>query len=331
MNNNKYYLSIGIILSVILIFNACRKDDPEEVKYIPFEKVSGFVISNEGLKLLATDKGLYTLNETSGRFEILNNDLQITPLNDLAYSKSAAVRELWLASDNGAYNFTAKTSLTATNSGLAGNSVKHLSFDDRKRAYFATPEGISILEDAEWLYTAGRDELYLNYEITGISTASNGFTYVTTKGGGVERFRVEPDGITGATLFDKDWSGLETNTIHTVYIDDTVQVYGTDYGVAFHFSEFTKWDWLVFTTADGLISDTVLTIVKDLSDNWWFGTAQGISNFKDSDWTNHSVESHAILSNTVKFSAVDKDGSVWFASDEGLTRFLNNEWINFSK
>ncbi|MBE0655031.1 MAG: hypothetical protein IH594_14615 [Bacteroidales bacterium] len=331
MNTNKYYFPIGIILSITLIFNACRKDDPEEVKYIPFERVSGFVISDDGLKLLATDKGLYALNETSGRFEVMSNDLQITPLNDLACSKSEAVEELWLASDKGAFNFTTKTSLTATNSGLPDNAVKRLSFDDRNRAYFATLEGISVLEDSEWLYTAGLDDLYLNYEITGIATASNGFTYVTTKGGGVERFKVEADGITGATLFDKDWSGLETNTIHSVFIDDTVQVYGTDYGVAFHFSEFTKWDWMVYTTADGLISDTVLTIVKDLSDNWWFGTPQGISKVKDSGWTNFRVATHAILSDTAKFSAVDTDGSVWFASDEGLTRFLNNEWINFSK
>jgi ligand-binding sensor domain-containing protein len=331
LNNNKYYFHIGIILSITLIFNACRKDDPEEVKYIPFVWVSGFIISDEGFKLLATDKGLYALNETNGRFEVLSNDLKITPLNDLAYSNSSAVRDLWLATDNGAFNFTARTSLTPTNSRLPDNAVKHLSFDDRNRAYFATPEGIFVLEDTEWLYTTGLDDLYLNYEITGIASSGNGFTYVTTRGGGVERFKVEADGITGATLFDKDWSGLETNIIHTVFVDDTLQVYGTDNGIAFHFSEFTKWDWMVYTTADGLISDTVLTIVKDLSDTWWFGTPEGISRLKDSEWTNHTVETHAILSDTVKFSAVDTDGSVWFASDEGLTRFLNNEWINFPK
>jgi hypothetical protein len=53
--------------------------------------------------------------------------------------------------------------------------------------------------------------------------------------------------------FTNDWTLLESDNINTVFIDDTTHVYGTDRGAALHSSECTKWDWLVYTTSEGLI------------------------------------------------------------------------------
>jgi ligand-binding sensor domain-containing protein len=241
------------------------------------------------------------------------------------------LRELWLASDSGAFNFTSQLFVNKNNSGLHNNVVHHLDFDYSGNACFAASDGISILHNGKWAKSSGLDNLYLNFEITGMASAANGFTYVTTYGGGVERFKIDVDGISGATIFDNDWTWLESDNINTVFIDDTTQVYGTDRGVALHFSEYTKWDWLLYTISDGLIGDTVLAIVKDHSDNWWFGTTRGISRLNDAEWTNYTVETQNIISDNIKFLAVDIDGSVWFASDEGLSQFIDGQWINYSK
>lgn len=181
--------------------------------------------------------------------------------------------------------------LTKSNSGLHNNTVKYLNFDNNNRSYFATPKGVSIFDSKKWFETPGSNDLYLNFEITDIESAVNGFTYVTTKGGGVERIKIDVDGISGATVFDTDWSKLESNNINTVYIDSITQVYGTDAGVAMHFSEFTKWDWETYTVADGLINDTVTAVLKDKSNNWWFGTKNGLSSFNYLKWTDYTVES----------------------------------------
>jgi ligand-binding sensor domain-containing protein len=100
-------------------------------------------------------------------------------------------------------------------------------------------------------------------------------------------------------------------------------------GVAMHYSEYTKWDWENYTTADGLISDTVLSIVKDNSNNWWFGTVKGLSKLDGENWTSYTAEIDGFKSNTIKFMAIDADGSLWIASDNGLSHFKNNSWTNY--
>ena len=139
------------------------------------------------------------------------------------------------------------------------------------------------------------NDLYQNHEITDVASAVNGFTYITTNGGGIERFEMGVDGISSATIFDSDWTLLESNNINTVFIDSITQAYGTDMGVGLHFSEFTKWDWEIYSTIDGLIDNNVISVLKDKSNNWWFGTNVGLSKFDNTNWTNYTVEKQMVF------------------------------------
>jgi ligand-binding sensor domain-containing protein len=327
--NNLIHPNGLAVLLVCLLFS-CKNDEPVETE-IQFETVNGFVINKLGDKLLATDKGLYLFQESKGKYEPVGSKIQPAPVNDLTYSKTEPKEELWLASNSGILNFTNQLQYTASNSGLSTDVVTRLDFDFKNRGIFANPKGLSILDKSKWFASTGLNDIYLKFQITDIASASNGFTYVTTKGGGIERIKMDVDGISGATIFDTDWSKLESNNINTVFIDSITQVYGTDAGVALHFSEFTKWDWETYSKNDGLINDTVIAVVKDGSKNWWFGTTQGLSRLNNSQWTNYSVKTHNLLSNNVKFLAVDIDGTVWFASDEGLSHFVNGQWVSYSK
>lgn len=332
MTCKKLIYLLGLVYLLTCSLNSCITDTPIEFEETPFESVNGFVISDKGEKVLATHKGLYLFDEKTGNYIAVTGSVQFSSPNDLTYSKKQSGSELWLASDAGVLNFTTQQQLTSTNSGLKDNIVTHLDFDFENRGIFAIHKGLSILNsNNKWFESTGQNDLYKNFEITDIASAVNGFTYVTTKGGGVERIKMDVDGISGATVFDTDWTKLESNNINTVFIDSITQVYGTDAGVAMHFSEFTKWDWETYTKTDGLINDTVIAIVKDKSDIWWFGTKHGLSSFNNSKWTNYSVETHQIISNNIKFLALDIDGTVWFASDNGLSHFTGGKWVNYSK
>lgn len=330
MLTEKLPYTIGIVMFIGILFFACDNNDPKEVEDPTFEIVTGFTISKNGEKLLATDNGLFLFDDTSEKFTFVNTEPLIGPLNDLAISNTQ-VEELWLASNEGAYNFTTMELITSENSELLSNNVGNLNFDFNSRTYFATPQGVSILDNSEWSENLGKDSLFLKYQITDIASAINGFTYTTTNGGGVERYNLDVDGVSSATIFDTDWTKLESNNINTVYIDSITQVYGTDMGVAMHFSEYTKWDWETYTKNDGLIDNNVISVVKDKSNNWWFGTILGLCRFDNSSWTSYTVETDGILSNNIKFLAADIDGSVWVASDNGLSQFNNNQWINYLK
>jgi len=294
MLNKKLFYFIGFALFTIGLFNACDNNEPEEIVEMTFETVNGFIINQKGEKLLATNTGLFMFNETTAKYDFVKSENNLKPLNDLTCTKVPTLKELWLASNDGVLNFNTQQLFTNSNSGLKNNTVSRLDFDFSNRGIFATPNGLSILDNNKWISSSGLNDLYLNFEITDIGAATNGFTYVTTKGGGVERFEMDVDGISGATVFDTDWTKLESNNINTVFIDSITQVYGTDMGVAIHTSEFTKWDWKNYTTTDGLINNNVISVVKDKSGNWWFGTNSGLSRFSNSKWTNFTVETDNI-------------------------------------
>ncbi len=318
---------IQIVAITAICFGCEKKDTPKT----PYESINGFTISEKGEKFLATSNGLYSFNDGNGSIELAPNATPQPPLQDLTYTNNAQSQELWLASHEGVYNYSLQEYLNVANSGLHSDEVNQVHFDRDNNSYYATPEGISVLIHQDWTLNTGENNLYLRFEITDIGSTTNGFTYVTTYGGGIERFSAGVDGISGATIFDTDWSLLESNNINSVFIDDTVQVYGTDLGAAFHFSEETKRDWLVYTTKDGLINDTILSIVKDHADNWWFGTTRGISRLNGSQWSGYTMETHPIVSNQIKFLAVDPDGSVWMATDQGLSKFEDELWTSYPK
>lgn len=326
MQTHSAYVPLLFILALHMLLPGCEKEDtPGD----PYETLNGFAIRADGAKLLATNDGLYVLQEGEECIERAENGSLGAPYYDLVFAGTE--QELWLASHSGALNAVTLEYLDMNNSGLASNEVNHLHFDGENTFYFITPEGLSILRQTEWLQYAGLDGFLLDFEISDIGSTSNGYIYVTTLGGGIERFSAEVDGISGATLYDTEWTRLKSNTIHAVFTDDTLQAFATDNGAALHFSEFTKKDWQVYTTEDGLINDSVLSVVRDQSDNWWFGTRQGISRLSGSQWTSYSMETHSLISNQVKFLAVDPEGVVWMATDEGLSEFVHEQWISYPK
>lgn len=331
MNNIKTPLFFGLaFLIATILFNACKEETKPPREKRTFTTVNGFTINETGEKLLATDNGLFVLNESNGEFDFIENENDLKPFNDIGFSKSS-LKKLWLASNEGVLNLSDNQLLNSSNSGLKSNSVYKLNFDYSNRGIFANPEGLSIDNNGKWIQSSGQDDLYLNFEITDIASTVNGYTFISTNGGGVERIEMDVDGISGATIFNTDWTLLESNNINTVFTDSATQAYGTDMGVAIHYSEYTKWDWEAYTSEDGLIDNNVISVVKDLEGNWWFGTTKGLSRFVDSEWTTFTKESDNLICNNIKFLAADIDGSIWIACDDGLSQFLNKQWTNYLK
>lgn len=325
------HMLLFIALATILV--SCNgDDDPSDEKNKSFEVVNDFVINKQGEKLLATNNGLFKFDEETSEFIKLQSDVELNEVNNLLYADENLSSNFLLATNNGVVDYLAQSRLNMQNSELIDDEVYCLATDSDGRFYYATAEGISINDNNRWLVNLGRESQFADYKVTDIATTTNGFTYVTTNGHGIERFEVDVDGVSGATIFDNDWSsGLNTNIINTVFIDDTIQVYGTAEGVAFHYSEFTKWDWIAYTTADGLIDNNVISIVKDFEGDWWFGTEKGLSQMADDKWENFTKESAGFISDSVKHLAIDVDGLLWIASDAGLSRLKNKEWTNFIK
>jgi ligand-binding sensor domain-containing protein len=78
-----------------------------------------------------------------------------------------------------------------------------------------------------------------------------------------------------------------------------------------------------YSTADGLISDNAICVYANASDDLWFGTQLGVSNFDGTTWTNYDMDSHpAMADNNILSIYVDDSGQTWIGTDFG-TSFLN--------
>lgn len=337
LHNNSIY-SVLILLLVVL-FYGCRKDETNVVFELPSNVIHKIVTDKYGTKWIATEKGVVCFDGEKWNpypdipFE--NNKL----ITDLAISPMEG-NEIWLAGNQGVSfmkfnpgDILVSGKLTANENELLSDIVTAVAVDTSNVKYFGTSMGLSIYSNELWTAFTGRstEQILAEFPITSIAAAKNGWIYAATYGGGVSRFKYT-DAVSGATTFDSDWSGLRSNYVNDVIIvDDTCQWYGTNNGAAFHSSHITKslTDWVKFSKADGLISDTVLSIAQDANGNVWFGTNAGVCRLSDHNFTSFTV-SDGLISNKVSAISIDTDGSVWFGTDKGISHYKNSAWINYS-
>ncbi len=345
-------LKLSTISFLVLIFFlfGCKKDNEnfgqnEKFNSFPDSLISKIAIDNDGIKWIGTNNGLLSFDGKLftkwTNMRLINNTI-----TDIYYSNYN--NSLWLATKNGAKEiFLESGSIKSINeysteNGLLSNSVKAVAVGDSGKCFFGTDIGLSIFQNSKQISFLGNTQTYKNskilrdYEISDIAYSKNGWIYVSTKGGGISRFKYDIDAVTGATTFMGRWSALGSwyysDIVNTVIIvDDTCQWYGTNEGVALHSSHLARENWKYYSTYEGLICDTVLAIAKDKTGNVWFGTPKGISKFDISNnWTDFSVD-NGLINNKINTIAVDIDNSVWFGTDMGLSHFKSNVWVNYIK
>ena len=87
-----------------------------------------------------------------------------------------------------------------------------------------------------------------------------------------------------------------------------------------------------YTTAEGLINNSVICLAIDSNDNIWFGTQEGISFFDGTNWTNYDVNSHPdLVNNTITALKVDSDNNLWVGTDFGVNKFDGNNWTTYTE
>jgi ligand-binding sensor domain-containing protein len=128
------------------------------------------------------------------------------------------------------------------------------------------------------------------------------------------------------TYFDIGVPLSYLNSITSIFEDHTGNIWvgTTSTGVR----RFDGTSWTGYTTADGLMSNTVRVIVEDHSGNMWFASYEGgVSRFDGTTWTTFTTP--GLPSNSVNGLTVDHLNNVWFATNLGLTRFDGSTFRTF--
>lgn len=100
--------------------------------------------------------------------------------------------------------------------------------------------------------------------------------------------------------------------------------YGTNYGLSMHSGDNIKRNWETFSTEDGLVNDTVLTIIEDHNSNIWIGTVKGVSRYDRESWISWSTATQSAGDSAMTI-AQDNDKSIWIGTNQGILNMLPGE------
>ena len=112
--------------------------------------------------------------------------------------------------------------------------------------------------------------------------------------------------------------------MYAVYLDRDGAVWtGTLTGGV---SEFKDGRFTTYTTASGLASNTVSSILQTRDGTFWFGTSNGLSSLSDGHWATYS-DRDGLPSNNVKCLLEDSSGALWVGTSAGLA-FLESRQVH---
>jgi len=302
------------------------------------------LVDNKNTKWFLTELGIISFANDKWTLHNGNSKIGSANLKDFAYRNNQGAPEFWVVSPNGAtvstLPFDEKTEATTYQAGdgsILSNNVVKVTFGNGPLRWFGTDMGIAAFSDNKWLTLAYDDSypsaMFQEYPITSIATNPAGDSlYVATDGAGVARvYRNDVDGISGASVYAQ-WGPIiiPSDKVYSIYIaPDGTKWFGTDQGVASHKGNNTLDNWVVYTTAEGLVNNFVQAIAADKKGNLWFGTkGGGISVFDGSKWTSYTT-ADGLNSNNILCLTVDNDGVVWIGTDDGVTAFNGGNFISY--
>lgn len=314
---------------------------------LPGNVVNAIYVTEDGLRYFATDNGIASFDGAEWTVHHDNPKVTTGLIHDMDFELTAYGPEFWLGTSEGLNvvslpidAMSGATTYTQDNTqtlfpgqpGLAGDSVIAVRVDANNIRWYGTQNGLSAFRGNQWPEINYANHYHADFFKNNLITSidyGNDTIYIGTLGGGVARMVApEPDAISGASPYEIPWSNLPSQNILAVFVDGSTQWYGSDEGLARHEGIEAKENWYLYFESSGLASNYVQAINKDAEGNMWFGTANGVSKYDGTGFTNFTT-AQGLVGNNVLSVAVDLDGTLWFGTDEGVSHFDGETFTNY--
>lgn len=86
-----------------------------------------------------------------------------------------------------------------------------------------------------------------------------------------------------------------------------------------------------FTAEDGLAGNVVPAVVSESDDTTWFGTSQGLSRLRGSEFTTYTRSRDHLIHSRVRSLFRDSKGTLWIGTARGITRYDGTLWASLSE
>ncbi len=317
------FLAKSVSSQSIIIYN------PENSELPDIEVNSVYIDENDN-KWFGTNSGLAFFDEVSW---IIYNDVSDYPIshnsiNDLTNENSGL---LWIGTDDGASlanydenGIYATTIYNNRNSDITADTITSISIDGTNSLWFGGLNIISTFLNSSW--DVIEDNILFNfYDISVIASTNDTTNFIGTNGGGVRlMFNNEIDGITGGTIYETPYSQLPSDNINAIFVDDSIQWFGTDIGIAKHLGLKAKENWIIYDELEGMPATDVRSIAKDNEGKMWFGTTEAVVILDDTTWSTYTTDD-GLSSNMINDIAMETNGNVWLATNKGITKLQFSE------
>jgi hypothetical protein len=285
-----------------------------------------------GMIWFGTDNGLCRFDGTNWVTYKTGDRIASDQIYDIAFDQGLLGPEIWVTTGNGisVINVAEGSVIIAdpyrsSNSGLVSDMVYAVGADINHVKWLGTDKGAASYNGSAWgRYTVEEWYLYVN-TVWAIGNGPDGWNYLATEGGGVTRIRMDNvdgvDVVTTASIIEKTWSQVGSDSVYDVYISpDNIRWFGTPHCLSRHEGDETREGWTVYTTAEGLVNNWVLSICRDHTGNIWAGTKGGVSILKGGGFQSLTT-ANGLAGNMIYDMDVDLNGDVWLATDGGVTKY----------
>lgn len=249
---------------------------------------------------------------------------------------------LWFGTDGGISEFDGKRFYNYNEkNGLYNINIFSIIEDNQGNLVFGTGKGVYKYYRRIGFVNITTKQPINYFPIYAILQDSKDNYWFGSFGGGVTEYNPNEHPDHQFTNFTTS-NGLTDNRIHAIIEDKEGNIwFGTNEGgvcmlsreiIYEHSKGRSDYFFKTFTSAEGLCSDEILSIMQDRESNIWFGTADaGLCKFESMRFSIYSKNEG--LNNNMVFSIFeDRSGNYWFGTYGGISKYdpLKSIYTNYT-
>lgn len=238
---------------------------------------------------------------------------------------------IWFGSEEGVSEFIKENSSFinyTSGQGLASSVIVCMVEDNTGSIWFDTKgHGLSRFDGRSTIEYTARQGLP-GKTVFSLTEDQNGDIWIGAEDGGLTKFMKDRQHKNKGYLINLSKSqGFSAGDAMNMMVDKAGKLwFGSGYGLSkYDGKSVTTW-----STAQGQITNSVISLKEDSRGNIWFGTYEGgLSRFDGTSFANYTTE-QGLVHNTVWNIHEDNSGVIWLATRGGLSRFDGENFINFT-